>query len=254
MFRNVNEEKKMNGLFFLSLLLNFILFIVIIVLIPDFSREPSSENIASDVPLILGDFKLSYRNRLELLNKNNNCQLEKSNYLFLGDSITNRYEINKYFSDIPFVNSGVEGNKTSDILADMQGRIYDYNPTKVFLLIGTNQLEFESEDEIFEGIESIVEEIKDNRPFATIYVESIYPVNSNINGPARKKSNEKIKNINNRIKEYSLNNNVIYIDVYSSLLDNDGNLNKKYTIDGLHLSDDGYEKVSEILKKYVKEC
>ena len=62
------------------------------------------------------------------------------NFVFLGDSITDFYPLEEYYDNLPVVNSGVSGNKTTDILTDMKERVYKYNPTKVFLLIGTNDL------------------------------------------------------------------------------------------------------------------
>lgn len=179
--------------------------------------------------------------------------LEKENYLFLGDSITYRYQLEKYFPDLPVVNSGVEGNKTSDIIVDIKERVYIYNPTKVFLLIGTNQLEEESAEEIFEGIVEIVSLIREKRG-ASIYVLSIYPVNKEFrNSPAKGKDNTEIREINAMIKEYSRHHNIYYVDVYSALSDDEGDLKKEYSIDGLHLSDKGYDKVTDVLEKYVKE-
>ena len=63
-----------------------------------------------------------------------------TNYLFLGDSITDFYDLDKYYEGLPVVNSGISGNTTEDILNDMKNRVYNYNPSKVFLLIGTNDL------------------------------------------------------------------------------------------------------------------
>ena len=55
------------------------------------------------------------------------------NYLFLGDSITEYYDLDKYYPDLPVVNSGIAGDTTEDILNDMEGRVYQYNPSKIFL-------------------------------------------------------------------------------------------------------------------------
>ena len=57
------------------------------------------------------------------------------NYLFLGDSITEYYDLDKYYPDLPVVNSGIAGDTTEDILNDMEGRVYQYNPSKIFIYI-----------------------------------------------------------------------------------------------------------------------
>ena len=63
-----------------------------------------------------------------------------NNYLFLGDSITEQYDLKEYYEGYPVVNSGVSGDFTSSIVENMKKRVYDYNPSKVFLLIGINDL------------------------------------------------------------------------------------------------------------------
>ena len=44
-----------------------------------------------------------------------------------------------------------------------------------------------------------------------------------------------------------------YIDLYNELVDEDGLLRLEYTVDGLHLSDEGYMKVSDVLINYIKK-
>lgn len=237
-----------------SLSFNIILItLVIFTLVINFGR--SNEQSGSDY-VILGNVRDVSKEDITEIGNLNSCDIGKENYLFLGDSITYRYHLDKYFPDIPIVNSGIDGNKASDILEDMERRVYQYNPTTIFLLIGTNQLDgSQTDDEIVGEIQQIVEQIQKNRPYASIYIESIYPVNKNIrHNDVKWRENSRIININKMIEEYSKKHKVFYIDVYSSLIDDDGDLRKEYTLDGLHLSDEGYEVVTNILKKYIKEC
>ena len=71
----------------------------------------------------------------ELLSKNVSDLQEKNknytNYLFLGDSITDFYDLDKYFNDYKVVNSGISGNQTSDIYKDIKKRAYVYNPSTI---------------------------------------------------------------------------------------------------------------------------
>ena len=178
---------------------------------------------------------------------------EYTNYLFLGDSITDYYNLDTYYGGLPVVNSGIEGNTTEDILNDMKNRVYNYNPSKVFLLIGTNDLIHDMEvEEIVSNIEKIISEINNNEPQAEIYVESIYPVNDNLNEDmVNVRNNEDIMEINEKIKAYCEANDCTYINIYDILLDDDGNFNEKYTDDGLHPNSRGYEVITEELKKYL---
>ena len=183
------------------------------------------------------------------------------NYVFLGDSITDWYPISKFFSDdTPIINSGFAGDKTKDLLIDMDETVYRYNPTKVFIQIGTNDLNCDDSngEQAYNNIVKMIKNIKKNRPYAEVYVESIYPVNQTdderINkSTTGKRTNEDIKELNSQLEEYCKNNDVKYIDMYNELVDENGNLKLEYTVDGLHLSTEGYSVVSDVLKTYIKE-
>lgn len=181
------------------------------------------------------------------------------NFVFLGDSITDYYPLDELYDGLPVVNSGISGYTTDDILNNLDTMVPIYNPTKVFILIGTNDIEREkTSDEIVKNIEEIVNRILEKRPNTKIYIESIYPINNtddekiNHNMVGRR-TNEKIQEINKKIKKYCKDNNYTYINMYSELVDKDGNLDIKYTTEGLHISDLGYLKITKILYEYLND-
>lgn len=183
-----------------------------------------------------------------------------NNYVFLGDSITDWYDLDKYFEGLPVVNSGVSGYSTNNILNNMNKMVYQYNPSKVFILIGINDLELKVDDDVVvNNIRKIVQGIKKNRRYAKIYVESIYPINNSdddkiegsiING---NRKNSDIIDINNKLVKLAEEEGVTYIDLHKELVDDNGLLKIEYTVDGLHLSSEGYEKVTEVLREYINE-
>lgn len=191
--------------------------------------------------------------KVKVVTKIKEVEKVPDNYLFLGDSITDFYDLDKYYPDLPVVNSGISGNTTDDILNNMKKRAYQYNPSKVFLLIGTNDLTRDkSNDEIVEGVEKIIEGIKENRPKAEIYLESIYPVNYSLSPKmVNVRKNDDIKEINKKIKKYCKDNKITYIDMYDLLKDDDDNFDSIYTNDGLHPNDEGYEVITKEIKKYI---
>ncbi len=215
--------------------------------------------------LIICIVLLSFINKENLVTakETNTCtwdyEMDKSqNIVFLGDSMIDWYPIDDFFEDIPTVNSGHAGDKTVNILDNMKERVYIYNPTKVFIQIGTNDLKNDNvnNDDIAENIRKIVQGIKNNRTQALIYVISIYPINSSDNEKINKenvlpRTNEEIEKINKQIKEVCEDENVTYIDIYHKLISDDGDLKLKYTVDGLHLNEMGYYKVTKSLLPYV---
>ena len=180
------------------------------------------------------------------------------NILFLGDSITECYDLDKYYDGFNVVNSGISSNKTYDILNNMKERVYKYNPSKIFILIGTNDfLENKTNEEIINNIKKIINEISKNRPESKIYLESIYPVNNTddekVNhSVVKNRKNEDIKKINKQLKKFSEKKKIVYIDMYSLLEDKDGNLKINYTKEGLHMSDEGYDVITKKIKEYLK--
>ena len=181
---------------------------------------------------------------------------QNENIVLLGDSITEIYPINDIYDDMPIVKSGVSGYKTNDILKHIDSMLYQYNPTKVILLIGTNDIMNDIGDdminETISNIEKISQKIKKNRRNTKIYIESIYPVNRNMKKEmVADRTNEAIQKINDEIEKYCRKNNIIYIDMYDKLIDNNGNFDEKYTYDGLHPNTLGYAKITNVLLPYI---
>ena len=180
------------------------------------------------------------------------------NVVFLGDSITYQYPLDEFYEDTHVVNSGVNGNQTTDILDNMYERVYRYNPSKVILLIGTNDLtNNRSDEEILGNIKKIIIRIKENRPYAKIYVQSIYPINETMQKEADvledHKTNKRISEVNKKLKEICKEEKITYIDTYSTLLDENKELKRSYAEDGLHLTALGYIKVTNVLIPYIND-
>lgn len=189
--------------------------------------------------------------------KTTNEILKKDNIVFLGDSITEYYPIDEIFN-LPIINSGKSGYKTDQIIPELKELVYQYNPTSVYILIGTNDFRDEDDDklvnEVEENIVKIVENIQKYRSKAKIYIQSIYPVNRTIkNNSANHRQNDEIIEVNNYLKEYCEKEHLTYIDMYNKLVDEDGNLSKEYTNDGLHPNELGYSRISRELLPYIYE-
>lgn len=171
--------------------------------------------------------------------------------LFIGDSITECYDFKKHFPSLNIINEGISGNTTVDILNRLDEIFKSYNPSKIFLLIGTNDLELIplTSLEIVKNIKKIIALLKENFKEAIIHVQSIYPVNYEIRPfSVGKRKNKDIININKEIKKIK---DITFIDLYDDFLDDNNKLNHKYTYDGLHMSELGYKLISEKLNKYL---
>lgn len=202
--------------------------------------------------LALVDTRMSIQNNVKMIEVQNT----KQKIVFVGDSITDRYDLNQYYQydNKIVINSGISGYKTTNMISRFHNLIEQHQADKLFLMIGTNDLGSGTEnDVIVNNIKTIIEMIKEKSSKTKIYLESIYPVNLEKRPTDKNRNNEDIRYINTQLKKYCAENNIIYLDVYSILQDVDGNLKSEYTEDGLHLNNDGYDVITNYLKPYVEE-
>ena len=187
------------------------------------------------------------------IEKNNIILQDKlTKYLFLGDSITERYKINDYFPEYYVLNSGIGGDTTDDILKNLENRVYKYEPSVIFLMIGTNDVNQDIDSDcIFNNIKNIIAEIQHKLPEAKVFVEPILPAG---NQWADNQRNQKRIKINELLQKEYNDSDVIYIDMYDDFVDSEnGQLKGEYTADGLHLNDKAYKLISEKIEQQIEK-
>ncbi|HHX80467.1 MAG TPA: lysophospholipase [Acholeplasmataceae bacterium] len=184
--------------------------------------------------------------------------LEKGKTVFLGDSLTEFFRIEEFFHQFNPYNRGIASDKTIGVLERLESNVIALKPSKVFLQIGTNDLNSKKQlrQNLLVNIKEILLRLKENLPNAQIYFISLYPVNRkakffSIFFVGKRKNND-IAAINSEVEAFCNDNNFVYIDIYNNLLDENGNLNKKYTIEGLHLNFEGYCLIASLLFPYLE--
>ena len=175
-----------------------------------------------------------------------------NNYLFIGTFNTNRLDFNE---EHHYIKVSEDNYNTNNILEDMTTQVYRYNPTYVFIELGINELYVESNKDFVDRLGKIIDGIKENRPYAKIYVESIYPINRNVenfDNTLIKEyiDNEMIYTVNKDIKKMVENKEVEYLDLYSLLIEED-NLINDYTDNGVYLNDRGFKVVYDEINKII---
>lgn len=178
----------------------------------------------------------------------------KSDIIFLGNSITNGGEWAELLRNPHAKNRGISGDTTQGVL-DRMSTITKGKPSKIFLLIGTNDLSRgKSVDEVAKNVAKIVERVKRESPKTKLYVQSVFPVNPKFNKFLGHMNRQKdIAALNAKIKAVAARHGVTYIDVYKSLvIPSTDVMNPEYTNDGLHLLGKGYQKWVDVLKPYLK--
>ena len=176
--------------------------------------------------------------------------------VFLGNSITDGGEWNELLANPRVKNRGISADRSGWLL-DRLDPIVNGHPKKLFLMIGTNDLAAGvSPEEVAANIGKLLDRFAEESPWTKIYVQSILPVNG-VDTKAKAKNHWKkgaeIIEANKLIEALCEGRkNVLYIDVYSALVDQKGMLDQRYTNDGLHLMGEGYLAWKEVIEKYVK--
>ncbi|PKL00883.1 MAG: hypothetical protein CVV56_03500 [Tenericutes bacterium HGW-Tenericutes-1] len=182
-----------------------------------------------------------------------NKTAEMNQIVFLGDSLTDGFDLNAYFSsDLVIYNRGIGGDKTDGVFARLESNVLAIEPSIIVLLIGINDIHGgRSLEAIEKNYRKILDKIQEELPECDVYIESLYPTNTMIYSHFTDYWDD-ILLFNTTLQTLALEYNYVYMDVYTELLDGE-ELNRSFTFDGLHLNSDGYHIVSDVIVTYVNQ-
>ena len=185
--------------------------------------------------------QLTYEQKVAVFQEENKT-LKKGQIVFIGDSITQNYLLSSHYSDLALecYNRGISGDTIDWLLYRLQVSLFDIEPSKVVLMIGTNDINNEkSTQEMTENYKNILSLISSNLTNAEVFCVSIIPQNLQHSQNALN-LNEKIIATNIEIKKMANEYNYVYVNLYDRLIDQNGLLSQNYSFDGLHLNNNGY--------------
>jgi len=180
--------------------------------------------------------------------------------IFLGDSITQGWEgagkkvWADNFTSFKPVNLGIGGDQTGHVLWRITDgkELEPLKPKLAVIMIGTNNTNGHTTEQIAGGIKAIVEELRKQRPEMKILLLGVFPRSARAADAIR----DKVIRINEIIAKLDDGKNVFYKDIGAKFLDKDGALDKKIMPDALHLSEEGYEiwaaAIKDDIAKLVK--
>ena len=175
--------------------------------------------------------------------------------VFMGDSITEEWSnlYPDYFNTNGYINRGIGGQTTPQMLIRFKPDVIDLEPDIVVILAGTNDIAGNTgpstvrmiTDNIFSMAEiAKVHEIK-------VVLSSILPVYEYEWAAEIKDPPSIIDSVNDALKKYANDNRMVYLDYFSSMVDERKGLNKDYTYDGVHPNQDGYILMSSLAQKVL---
>ena len=175
--------------------------------------------------------------------------------VFMGDSITDGWgrQHGKFFPGKPYINRGISGQTTPQMLIRFRPEVIDLKPQVVVILAGTNDIAGNTGPTTLEAIEanlmSMVELAKLHN--IRVVLASLLPVCDYIRPQTNRRPPEKIIALNAWMKDYAQKNGLVYLDYYSAMLDDKQMFKQDLTYDGLHPNDAGYDVMGPLAEKAI---
>jgi lysophospholipase L1-like esterase len=159
--------------------------------------------------------------------------------VFMGDSITDIWKLEKYFPGKPYVNRGIGGQTTPQMLIRFRPDVIDLQPKVVVILAGTNDIAGNTGPMSLAEIEGNLQTMAELARVhgMRVVLSSVLPVNdyterSKMFFPLRPPA--QILELNRWIMNYAAQNRDVYLDYFSAMVDDKGLLKRDLADDGLH--------------------
>ena len=189
----------------------------------------------------------------------------KGGTVFTGSSLMEHFPINELQMtngiDQVIYNRGIGGFTTTDMLAHMDEMMFDLEPERIFINIGTNDIAQPdySLPVLLEHYAEILREIQKRLPETEITLLAYYPVNAELNRPDmpggpdmfQTRNNKNIAEANAALEKLAARMGCRFLNVNQGLTDEKGNLKAEYTVEGVHMYASGYQVVLNNLKPYL---
>jgi len=176
--------------------------------------------------------------------------IKQTDTVFLGDSLTESFDLVKHFGRDDLRNRGMSGNMTEHVLYRLE-EIINTQPARVFLMIGINDIyQGVSLNEVTDHIYTIINRIISGSSQTKIFSQSILPVNET-RLLAHQHLNNRIYQVNDQLQKFCKKNSLNFIDLYPEFLNNVGQMDTSFTYDGVHLTEQGYILWAELIQTYL---
>ena len=222
---------------------------VVLIIVSGLVTTPQAEE-KRDISKILENLRKHRLERIEQFKKEN---LELKTTVFLGDSLTEGFDLKKFFPELKAVNRGIVADHIGvqgkdGVLQRLDNSVFDCNPTRVVLMIGVNDIgdDDHNPELMAQGFREIIETIRKHDPRITVYVQSCLPT-----GGKYARLNPMIVEFNKSIESIAEETLSVYVNVHPLFADEKGELIPELTREGLHLTPRGYEVWAAELRKVL---
>lgn len=177
--------------------------------------------------------------------------------VFMGDSITDGWKLAEYFPSKPYINRGISGQTTPQMLIRFRPDVVALKPKAVVILAGTNDIAGNTGPMTLEMIEnnyaSMAELAKANG--IKVIFSSVLPIHDyGKTKMSERRSPENILKLNEWLKAYCKANGHIYLDYFSKTIDDKGMLKAELANDGLHPNAEGYKIMAPMAEAAIQQA
>ncbi len=183
--------------------------------------------------------------------------------VFFGDSITDIWKLDESFPGKPYVNRGIGGQTTSQMLVRFRQDVINLQPKAVVILAGTNdiagntgKISNEDSNEDIEANFASIAELARTHGLKVVF-SSILPVH-NYTPESQdffaQRPMERVLELNRWLKDYCAANDLIYLDYFSALVDDRGLLKRDLAQDGLHPNKVGFAIMAPLAEKAIAKA
>lgn len=173
--------------------------------------------------------------------------------VFYGDSITDawgRMQGTTFFPGKPYVNRGISGQTTAQMLVRFRQDVIDLKPAAVVILAGTNDLAgntgVTTQRMIEDNLRSMTELAQANH--IKVVLASVLPVSDYPWRPGLQPA-PKVRALNAWIQQYAQDHGAVYLDYHAKLGNRQGGMDKALAYDGVHPTVAGYEAMAPLAQQ-----
>ncbi len=177
--------------------------------------------------------------------------------VLMGDSITDGWPVARpeFFSTNDIIGRGISGETSYQFLLRFQNDVIDLHPAVVVINYGTNDIAENTgayvEELTFSNVKAMCEMARGAG--IKVVLASTLPHGGFLWNPSITDAMQKVVSLNARVKEYALQEGIIYVDYFSEMVSSDGTrMREDLSKDGVHPNGDGYQIMEDMVLPIVK--
>lgn len=199
---------------------------------------------------------------------------EPSRVVFMGDSITDMWKLDQFFPSKPYVNRGISGQTTAQMLVRMYPDVIDLKPAALVILAGTNDIARNTGPETATMVEENIMAMTElaQKHGIKVILCSLTPISDYAGAPpsgdnpaspsagspkliqSTRRPPAQILELNAWLKKYANSVGAVYADYFSAVVDSNGMLKEGFSGDGLHPNKQGYALMAPVAQAAIEKA